>query len=591
MAGIDTEGRAWVWGTEVCLPRCFSNLGKYCQHIALLEARDFVMYISDTPPPPLVSSLPSFGLAAHAKGKFTSVVSYLRTDKKAYLANSNATIEWTRSVEHSIQPVKLELVKMDQDGKWERVQSEDWGEVRVSYPFLSGKKKVSLPPNVGKYAFQYQFYKATLFTSEPFEVRAPSLEDFHVEIAEHRTLVTSDAIVKWKASHEVMESVADWSSLKFYQKDLRDSNGELQLLQAICFDTEPSDENIPIEEEGYQGATCKVFMHQLGKIAIAMNYAGDDYVDFENEKYQIEVIPLSEAVAPKFNLDSAQAGEAEKEANLQEGEVKISDVPEGEKELQTQLLEKLLGGASLSDITFTISPHQAFPYTPLTIKWDIPTAENAHYMDRLVWYNKANQQQTESGFLFLSETQGCYKIMGLGEPGLYEGRYLAMSDAGLFVHLFSTHEVSINGPMDIEGLTRHQEEIGETMKRRGEMIQPLALAYGKKQEERLRQGIQSATASSVQHMQEASSSSSSYTPAVVEPSQGPTDEDMADWDLETWLTGFGFERFKDAFIENGYDDLEVILALEDDDLVEIGIKQKGLRKKVMLQVAKLSKKY
>ena len=47
----------------------------------------------------------------------------------------------------------------------------------------------------------------------------------------------------------------------------------------------------------------------------------------------------------------------------------------------------------------------------------------------------------------------------------------------------------------------------------------------------------------------------------------------------------------DSFVENGYDDLEVILALEDDDLDEIGIKQKGLRKKIMLQVAKLAKKY
>ena len=55
--------------------------------------------------------------------------------------------------------------------------------------------------------------------------------------------------------------------------------------------------------------------------------------------------------------------------------------------------------------------------------------------------------------------------------------------------------------------------------------------------------------------------------------------------------GFGFQRYLDAFVENGYDDLEVILALEDDDLDELGIKLKGQRKKLMLQVAKLAKKY
>tara|TARA_R110002050_G_scaffold27665_1_gene71756 strand:+ start:317 stop:466 length:150 start_codon:yes stop_codon:yes gene_type:complete len=43
----------------------------------------------------------------------------------------------------------------------------------------------------------------------------------------------------------------------------------------------------------------------------------------------------------------------------------------------------------------------------------------------------------------------------------------------------------------------------------------------------------------------------------------------------------------DTFIDNGYDDLELVLELGDEDLDAMGIKPLGFRKKIKLQVKKL----
>ena len=46
-------------------------------------------------------------------------------------------------------------------------------------------------------------------------------------------------------------------------------------------------------------------------------------------------------------------------------------------------------------------------------------------------------------------------------------------------------------------------------------------------------------------------------------------------------------RYTQQFIDNGYDDREVIQELCEEDLVEIGVKLKGHRKKLLLRAGKL----
>ena len=40
-----------------------------------------------------------------------------------------------------------------------------------------------------------------------------------------------------------------------------------------------------------------------------------------------------------------------------------------------------------------------------------------------------------------------------------------------------------------------------------------------------------------------------------------------------WLTSLGLEEFFDSFLDNGYDDLETVKQIGDDDLVAIGVKE------------------
>ena len=44
------------------------------------------------------------------------------------------------------------------------------------------------------------------------------------------------------------------------------------------------------------------------------------------------------------------------------------------------------------------------------------------------------------------------------------------------------------------------------------------------------------------------------------------------------------------FLENGHDDLEVIAAITDDELLEIGVNLPGHRKKILLKASSLRKK-
>eukprot|EP01080_Neovahlkampfia_damariscottae_P001470 gene1470-12088_t len=60
-------------------------------------------------------------------------------------------------------------------------------------------------------------------------------------------------------------------------------------------------------------------------------------------------------------------------------------------------------------------------------------------------------------------------------------------------------------------------------------------------------------------------------------------------DVSNWLKSIGMSKYESNFIDNGYDDLEIIKidGLTDDEMVEIGINLIGHRKKIKVRVAEL----
>ena len=58
-------------------------------------------------------------------------------------------------------------------------------------------------------------------------------------------------------------------------------------------------------------------------------------------------------------------------------------------------------------------------------------------------------------------------------------------------------------------------------------------------------------------------------------------------EVHTWFQETKLTQYEQMFLENGYDDLEVIAAITDDELREIGINLPGHRKKILLKASSL----
>lgn len=56
--------------------------------------------------------------------------------------------------------------------------------------------------------------------------------------------------------------------------------------------------------------------------------------------------------------------------------------------------------------------------------------------------------------------------------------------------------------------------------------------------------------------------------------------------FDAWFQENNLNSFKQIFLDNGYDELEVVAAITDDELCEIG----GHRKKILLKTLTLRKK-
>ena len=60
--------------------------------------------------------------------------------------------------------------------------------------------------------------------------------------------------------------------------------------------------------------------------------------------------------------------------------------------------------------------------------------------------------------------------------------------------------------------------------------------------------------------------------------------------VDTWFQETKLTQYEQMILENGYDDLQVIAAITDDKLREIGVNLPRHRKKILLKASSLRKK-
>ena len=59
------------------------------------------------------------------------------------------------------------------------------------------------------------------------------------------------------------------------------------------------------------------------------------------------------------------------------------------------------------------------------------------------------------------------------------------------------------------------------------------------------------------------------------------------FEVKRWLKEeVKMEQYCDLFVKNGYDDMETVLEMNDNELIEIGIDKKGHRKKILIYIEK-----
>lgn len=73
---------------------------------------------------------------------------------------------------------------------------------------------------------------------------------------------------------------------------------------------------------------------------------------------------------------------------------------------------------------------------------------------------------------------------------------------------------------------------------------------------------------------------------------GKKEAELEGMSVKEWLSGLQLPgEYLDLFVKDGFDDLEAVRLITNDDLVEIGIQKTGHRKKVMHWVENENRKY
>jgi alpha-tubulin suppressor-like RCC1 family protein len=599
--GIDNNGGAWIWGAGVFLPRLYTSFSdslhkRKVASAVPLDSDNILFYCDSNCLPRLPTPDPS---RVQIHQQLMSIPLTLNIPKNVVLTNEQITVEWSRPILWCARRMYIDIVQQDKSNEKSisRVEIDMWTNKYESYESrfsLNGTVCLKMPRDPGEYKVKLIYTRDTKVNSDlislPITVRAVKLDDLHVRLLQQEVPIRTKVNIEIDITEEMLNC---WTGA--------------QILTLWSLDSSPPEQlaagNIKPNKN-----MVKIIVTKLGKIAVAIG--SDPSPDFSDERYHFTCVTLSK-VKPKVPDVPIPS------TNL--------SIPEDQKELYFSLLRTLCGNdtPNSDQIKIRIEPSASFPLSPITISWELPPNGSAFYQDQIHLFNLASNQVDAGIVMVAAERKGEMRIFGPSNEGFYQARYIAyspnMASWGSSLAVACSNTLSVSGPYDIEGLNAERDAIVEAMKVRGALVSQVAMrmynsnmqgssvSSGVKITGNVQVGSNVKIGSGVLidgQLQQPTPASSSTAPSDVVDvnlsqmtpivSSTPsitsitTMGSSTPWNVTTWLTSFGFQRFAESFIDNGYDDLEVVLHLDDDDLDAIGITQMGLRKKIKLQVAKLS---
>ena len=70
--------------------------------------------------------------------------------------------------------------------------------------------------------------------------------------------------------------------------------------------------------------------------------------------------------------------------------------------------------------------------------------------------------------------------------------------------------------------------------------------------------------------------------------QASDEEASQEWSIANWLEGIKLGEYTQKFVEEGFDDIEVVHEMTNDELVDLGITKAGHRKKILIHARRLN---
>jgi tetratricopeptide (TPR) repeat protein len=481
--------------------------------------------------------------------------------------------------------------------------------------------------------------------SECIYVAPPSIGDFEIEIEPRQCNVRESVSIRWSAPahlptdssmsitvHEIEPPIAAGDDGDDDSGDERDEN-----------EKPPCRGTHTIREEGDATAAgqFEITLWSAGTMLLGLNQRLP--VERDNADLTIRVIDNTKEVVARAREKAMQASRtavAQASGAAMSAATARDDADiEALSRLSAELLRATTGSDDPRCVSIEVMPSvDCRPLTPLTVSWSMPEESTPVYTNYIGLF--AVDEPDDSMTMMqcvraLDRPSGSELCFGVSLTGIFEARYVAHNPDDLTKRavIARSEHFKVAGTHNTEAMMAARDEIVRRLQAQTALMQQAALRYQqiaitraaerqvavamsaqqKERDHEKKSGggdarMQSAMArveaakaraqAKVDAMRGSKPSSSASVVkigsnisiganVVIGQSAAASSEDS--FSVRAWLQSFRFERFADQFIENGYDDLELIVELDDDDLDSIGIDKAGFRKKIKLQVAKLKK--
>ena len=660
-AGIDRQGRVWRWGGDVFLPRRADHLFNVGHKFASMLSMDpngnlFVLTRPDDRSTAGLLVSPAEDRLALHQACLTPPLSIEFTSKSGRLLTSDLIeVTWSRPLYMAARLSCIMLLEEGQETTHHRknlpLYAAEIGTLTRDGPdafHLSGTVEFKLPIMPGRFHLAYgvqcllhhSSHPIILHATRTFETHKPGLADLQPEIV-NPTL-----------------SPGQWLMVNLDVPDSAFHTGPI-LTAWFCEPDKPP----VISRRQSVSVNGGKYQFEIGPFTKAGRYLlgmGSAHPPTDNENLSFFVSAPAPVTRP--NDDAGIGGDAT---------VTLTDPGTLDDGVHQSLLQRVIGGAQyLNEVVFELTPTRVTPSTPLSLRWKLPAAGCASYLDRIQLFAVDNKTGSSGVIMVAGESEGVVPIFGPYETGQYQARWTALNpenptESG---EIFCSLPITVEGAYDPAPLQNVQQEITQIMVERGKKVQIAAQKYF--QEKQLRNAAASSPSTSsptpsssspsspptpststtmvgklsaeerkaarVQRandrmqkqadrqagraqkhvalmekladlaqkkeaIQEASLVFARDSPAVISPStsspspslpstsSSPNPSEDAPWSVTKWLQDNGCSQFSQQFIDNGYDDLELVSALGDEDLDAMGITALGFRKKLKLIAGRLAK--